>query len=120
MGVSGSVYPMEKEIRTDWMEVFLAMLLKKSEVMKLYDIYTNVDDDKNGSISVVKLLKLLNIERTEFTEGMFSSFDNDLKDKCDFYEFVVSVWKFCTLGTAALSKFLLVGQTICLPWLTYH
>lgn len=104
MGASKSVSSREEEIRNDWMEVFSAMRLKKSEVLKLYDIYTKVDCDESGKIDVLELLSLLGIERTEFTERIFSAFDMDRTDKCDFYEFVVSVWKFCTLGTPAICK----------------
>lgn len=104
MGASESVHPLEKEVRPDWMEVFKAMRLTKSEVMQLYEIYVKVDCDKSGSIDVVELLTLLDIERTIFTERIFSAFDKDHTGKIDFYEFVVCVWKFCVLGNSAICK----------------
>lgn len=104
MGASESVHPLEKEIQVDWMDVFLAMRLKKCEVMKLYEIYIKVDCDKSGNIDVVELLTLLDIERTTFTERIFAAFDKDHTGKIDFYEFVVCVWKFCTLGNSAICK----------------
>lgn len=104
MGSTESIHPLEKEVRADWMEVFQAMRLKKPEVMKLYEIYVKVDCDKSGSIDVVELLTLMDIERTVFTERIFSAFDKDHTGKVDFYEFVVSVWKFCTLGNSAICK----------------
>lgn len=86
------------------MDVFKAMKLQHGEVQTLYNIYNKVDADHSGSIDVVELLTLLDIERTAFTERIFSAFDKDHTGKIDFYEFVVSLWKFCTLGNGSLSK----------------
>ena len=97
--------PYENELKKEWLDVFYAMKLKRSEVVRLYRIYEKIDSDKSGSIDVVELLNLLDIERTYVTERMFSAFDKDHTGKIDFYEFVVSLWKFCTLGNGAISVF---------------
>ena len=93
------------EIKKEWLDVFYAMKLTRPEVVKMYEIYLQVDTDKSGSIDVVELLTLLDVERTDFTERIFSAFDKDHTGKIDFYEFVVSLWKFCTLGDGAIAVF---------------
>lgn len=93
------------ELKNEWLEVFYAMKLTRPEVVRLYEIYLQVDTDKSGSIDIVELLTLLDIERTAFTERIFSAFDKDHTGKIDFYEFVVSLWKFCTLGNGAIAVF---------------
>jgi hypothetical protein len=93
-----------ESIRREWMDVFKAMKLQHGEVKAMFAIYNRVDSDRSGSIDVVELLTLLDIERTAFTERIFSAFDKDHTGKIDFYEFVVSLWKFCTLGNGSLSK----------------
>lgn len=93
------------------MDVFTAMKLTREEVLQMLEIYNKVDRDKSGNIDVVELLTLLDIERTRFTEKIFCAFDKDHTGQIDFYEFAVSVWKFCTLANGSISK--------CHPALTY-
>jgi len=74
-------------------------------VKTMQAIYNKVDADRSGEIDVVELLTLLDIDRTAFTERIFSAFDKDHTGRIDFYEFVVSLWKFCTLGDGSLNVF---------------
>ncbi len=97
--------PYAGELKTEWLEVFYAMKLTRPEVVKMYEIFKNIDRDGSGAIDVVELLTLMDIERTDFTERIFSAFDKDHTGKIDFYEFVVSLWKFCTLGNGAIAVF---------------
>lgn len=110
MGSGASVLT---DIPKDWLNIFKAMKLKNSEVRKLYDMYNTVDADRSGSIDVVELLMFLDIERTLFTERIFEAFDKDHTHRIDFYEFVVSVWKFCTLGKEATRKIRLAKAYLC-------
>lgn len=93
-------------VSKEWMDIFKAMKLKREEVIDMLAVYNKVDCDKSGNIDVVELLTLLDIERTRFTERIFSAFDKDHTGQIDFYEFTVSVWKFCTLGNGSISKYL--------------
>ena len=92
-------------IRKEWLDVFKAMKLSTGEVNRLYKIFNRVDDDRSGSINVVELLTMVDIDRTAFAERIFSAFDKDHTGQIDFYEFVVCLWKFCTLGNGSLSKY---------------
>jgi hypothetical protein len=49
-------------------------------------------------------LSALDIERTKFTERIFAVFDAKHDGRIDFREFVLSLWNYCTLGKASLSK----------------
>lgn len=100
----GSGNATEHGIKREWMEVFLAMKFSKPEIFQLHDIYNKVDIDGSGSIEVSELLDFLNIERSLFTERIFAAFDKDGTGMIDFYEFVASLWKFCALGSEAISK----------------
>jgi Ca2+-binding EF-hand superfamily protein len=107
-----------ESIRREWMDVFKAMKLQHREVKTMFAIYSKVDSDRSGTIDVVELLTLLDIERTAFTERIFSAFDKDHTGKIDFYEFVVSLWKFCTLGNGSLCK-IAPRCSLLLPYLTF-
>lgn len=91
-------------IRREWMDVFRAMQFTKPEVQQFYEAFNSVDTDHSGSIDVVELLKFLDIESSIFTERIFAAFDKDGTGKIDFFEFVVSLWKFCALGKESISK----------------
>lgn len=101
----GSAASTHEGIRKEWMAVFHAMQFTTHEVMKFYDIYNSIDTDHSGSIDVVELLKFLDIEASLFTERIFAAFDKDGTGKIDFFEFVVSLWKFCALGKESISTF---------------
>jgi serine/threonine-protein phosphatase 2B regulatory subunit len=84
------------------MDLFASMQLTRSEVKKMYKIFTRVDLDGSGSVDIAELLTLLDIERTRFTEQVFTVFDSDGSGKVDFKEFVMAIWNYCTIGQASL------------------
>jgi Ca2+-binding EF-hand superfamily protein len=108
----------KESIRREWMDVFKAMKLRHREVKTMFAIYNRVDSDRSGAIDVVELLTLLDIERTAFAERIFSAFDKNHTGKIDFYEFVVSLWKFCTLGNGSLCK-TAPRSSLLVPYLTF-
>lgn len=81
------------------------MKLSKSEVQRLFNIFNKVDLDGSGSVDIVELLTLLDIERTRFTEQIFTVFDSDGSGKVDFREFVMAIWNYCTIGSGSLGNF---------------
>lgn len=102
--MGGIVSSLPAGVSKEWMNIFTAMKLTREEIILLLQVYNKVDQDQSGNIDTVELLTLLDIERNKFTEKIFSAFDKDHTGQIDFYEFVVSVWKFCTLGEGATSK----------------
>jgi Ca2+-binding EF-hand superfamily protein len=88
-----------------WRKQFEALQLKASEVSKLYKIFRKVDADGSGTIELIELLVHIDLERTKFTERIFSIFDEDGSGQIDFREFVVALWNYCTLSRATLDLF---------------
>jgi Ca2+-binding EF-hand superfamily protein len=101
----GSAVTAPEVILKDCFNVLHPIKYKTQEVMKFYETYNGIDTDHSGSIDVSELLKFLNIESSLFTERIFAAFDKDGTGKIDFFEFVVSLWKFCALGKESISKF---------------
>jgi Ca2+-binding EF-hand superfamily protein len=95
----------EKELPGSWITLFHCIKLRNKEIKRLYKVYKNVDIDGEGSVTVAHLLALLDIERTNFTERIFTAFDTKHSGRVDFREFVMSAWNYCTLSKSSLSKF---------------
>jgi serine/threonine-protein phosphatase 2B regulatory subunit len=89
----------------EWNKTWTALRITKQEIYKLFKKYQKVDLDKGGTIDVVELLTVLDVERTRFTERVFSIFDEDQSGKIDFNEFVLSLWNYCTLTRVTLGMF---------------
>jgi hypothetical protein len=94
----GAAASSRRSIRPEWMSIFSTMQFTKYEVNSFHDIFMSVDTDNSGSIDVTELLSFLNIEKSLFSERIFAAFDKDGTGRIDFFEFVVSLWKFCALG----------------------
>lgn len=94
----------EKKVPKEWQAMFKTMKFSRGEVKKLHDIFDKLDTKQKGGIDIVEWLTFLDLERNTFTERIFRTFDKDGNRVLDFYEFVVSLWKFCTLGEGSISK----------------
>ncbi len=97
-------------IPTEWMDIFRAMQLQKSEIKTLYKLYKQYDFDRRGTkdkggMDIVEWLTLIDIERTSLSERIFYAADRDGDHRLNFFEFVVSLWKFCVLGDGSLSEY---------------
>lgn len=89
-----------------WIDLFATMCLTKKEVTKLYDLFCKVDIEGSGSVDIVELLILLDIERTAYAEQVFTVFESDSSGKkVDFTEFVLAIWNYCTIRPASLDIF---------------
>lgn len=87
-----------------WNQSFQALKISKEEVSKLFKLFQKADMDGGGTIDVVELLTVMDVERTPFTERVFSIFDDDKSGKIDFYEFVLALWNYCTLSKVTLGE----------------
>ena len=94
----------ESVVPNSWMELFAAMKLSKNDVLQLYKTFQKVDFDHSGSVDIVEMLTLLDVERTRFTEHVFTVFDSDGSGKIDFKEFVLALWNYCTIGQSSLGS----------------
>ena len=105
----GSHHSISAKVPTEWMDVFRTMQLKKSEVKTLYNLYAEYDFDRKAEggkrgMDIVEWLTLIDIERTVLSERIFYAADRDGDHRLNFFEFVISLWKFCVLGDGSLSK----------------
>lgn len=95
----------ENAVIAQWKTQFEALKLKDIDVEKLYEVYTKIDQDGSGSISLWEMLEHLQLQRNKFTKRVFSIMDEDNSGEIDFREFVIALWNYCTLGKAALILF---------------
>lgn len=84
--------------------VFHSLQLSRTDLKKMYKVFTAMDIDGSGSISLAELLAHLDLPRTAYTEKIFSIFDDDGSGAIDFREFILSVWNYCTLTKINLGK----------------
>lgn len=106
MGLCSSYYDVyELENVRPYRKQFEALQLSAREVGKLYKIFKKVDVDGSGSIALSELLAHIDVERTVFSQRVFSIFDEDGSGEIDFREFVLALWNYCTLSRATLGEF---------------
>ena len=79
--------------------------LTEIDVGKIHAIFAEIDIGQSTVIAFDDLLDFLESERTPFTESVFQMFDKDKNKKIDPYEFVISVWNFCTLTSENMVMF---------------
>jgi Ca2+-binding EF-hand superfamily protein len=96
----------------EWMSLFHSMKLDHHEVKTFYEVFRSVPIDDHDRICVTQLLDSLDVGHSMFAERMFAAFDNTNTGKVDFFEFVVSLWKFCALGDDSIGKFSAPPQSL--------
>lgn len=103
MGICSSGFG--KDLPDSWLELFYVLTFSTGNIRRLCDIFHKLEADESGSVHIVKLLKVLNVESNCFTEQVFTMFDSDGSGKSDFREFVLNLWDFCTISPASLDSF---------------
>lgn len=88
-----------------YQRLFESLQLSAQEIGKLWEIYQRMDTDRGGSIGLAEMLVHVDLEKTCFTEAVFSIFDEDGSGEVDFREFVISLWNYCTLSRDTLDLF---------------
>jgi Ca2+-binding EF-hand superfamily protein len=84
---------------------FDAIMLRESDVGRLYRTFETIDTDKSGEVSMKEMLRFLDLERNRFTETVFTIMDDDRNGSISFKEFVISAWNYCTLTHGTLVMF---------------
>lgn len=99
-----SIYEINLKL-AGWRDQFEALQITGKEIEQIYRIFRKVDVDNSGTIELAELLVHIEIERTKFSERIFSIFDEDSSGQIDFREFVLSLWNYCTLSKTTLEIF---------------
>jgi Ca2+-binding EF-hand superfamily protein len=89
-----------------WRKTFESLRMKRNEVTLIHRIFHTADLDKSGEIDIAELLTVMDVERTPFSERVFSLFDENHSGRIDFLEFILSLWNYCTLSIYTLGMFL--------------
>ena len=92
------------KISRKWLKEFRAMKFSHQEIKDIYDIFNQLDVNQLGGIDIDQWLTFLQQPRNSFMERCFCSFDQSDSHLMNFYEFVVSCWKFCTLNDTTMRK----------------
>lgn len=71
----------------------------------MHHLYKNYATGDPNGMDVVEWLTLIDIDRTSLSERLFWASDRDGDHLLNFYEFVLSLWRFCVLGDGSLSKY---------------
>lgn len=95
-----------------WEEDFAAMQLETNDVERLHQVFERIDRDDSRNIELIELISLLDIDRTAFSERIFSIFDENKTGSINFYQFVVTLWNYCTLSDDSLRKYFIFVCTI--------
>jgi len=98
------LYQLRKDFRQHE-EQWSSLGFSESDLTYLYDVFTAIDKDGSGEISLSEMLDHLDVDRTSFAKRVFSIFDEDESGEIDFREFVLSMWNYCTLTKNTLVLF---------------
>jgi len=79
--------------------------IRKSKALALFKYFAEADEEEVGEISLDTFHSHFGIQRTKFSERIFSTFDFDQSGALSFEEFAVGVWNFLTMSGKHLHKF---------------
>ena len=87
------------------MEYLSKLKLSKRDADLLYTVFCDIDLDKSGNINMKEFYKWFNMERTPFTDSIFTIMDQDKSDEVDFREFSMVLWNYLSFTTDGLAMF---------------
>lgn len=79
--------------------------LDHKHLYALHQIFSAMDRDKSGEISMMEFFDYIDLKRSRFSEKAFSVMDRNGSGDVDFIEFVLAVWNYCSFNHASLVRF---------------
>jgi Ca2+-binding EF-hand superfamily protein len=95
---------MQSKQYATWHSIYHTFKITTEDLFKLYTAYATLDTDKSGTLDVTEFLRAIDYDSTPFSRRVFSMFDGDGSGVVDYFEYVVSVWNYCTLSKYSLGK----------------
>lgn len=84
---------------------FKTLRLTDSVVDQFFDKYNEMDADGTGHVDVEKFNQYFKMDRTPFSDRVFTIVDENKNGEIDFREFVLACWNYCSLDARALARF---------------
>jgi Ca2+-binding EF-hand superfamily protein len=84
---------------------FLRVGLPRDAVDKLFGIWARMDTARTGHVDLEQFYRHFRLDRSPFSDRVFSVLDADGSGSIDFREFVLSLWNFCSMDGRALMRF---------------
>ncbi len=84
---------------------FVRVGLAREAVDKLYGIWCRMDTARTGNVDLEQFYRHFRLDRSPFSDRVFSVLDSDGSGSIDFREFVLSLWNFCSMDGRALMRF---------------
>ena len=80
--------------------------IHSTTIQKLFQKFCDINTDGSGEISLDQFYEALkDLERSPFSDRVFSICDADGSGQIDFCEFVIAIWNFCSFGHSSMLKF---------------
>lgn len=79
--------------------------LNTKDVKAMFRMFSNIDVDGSGVISMLEFLNFFGLEQTEFNKRTFQLMDTDKSGKIDFVEFVGAIYNYCTFTWQGLCRY---------------
>jgi hypothetical protein len=79
-----------------WRFTLKPLNLSYSDFEKFFCVYCMLDPELKGYVRVEDVVKYLDIHSEKYMTKMLSQFDDDVKGRLDFVQFVLCIWSYCT------------------------
>ena len=71
----------------------------------LYTVFAEIDTDASGTVSRDEFYDFFQVDKSEFTDGVFNVLDVDGSGQVDFREFALVLWNYLTFDKRTLALF---------------
>lgn len=79
--------------------------LTEVQVDYLFNVFQRISRSRSGMISLAEFYDYFPVERSPFSERVFSTMDINKNGGVDFHEFVLMMWLYCSLDRRDLTDF---------------
>ncbi len=88
----------------DYFSILIDFNWNPSYLYDIYTLYVILHPDPSKSMNINDIFALFDIEKTSFNLKLWSLFDVNQTGKLNFYEFVITLWNYCTIDESMICK----------------